>query len=310
MQIAYSLEKISKSLSPVILTIGSFDGVHLGHQAVLKHLAQTAKEKKTTSAVLTFSNHPSTVLRPHHPTPLLCTKEHKVLLLDQASIDLSIILPFTKELSEQSAEQFLQRVREFLPFQTLILGSDAHIGKNREGDRSTVTALSTTLGFSLEYYPDHKKDGERISSRRIREYIQQGELKQAKALLGRAYSIFGAVLKGNGRGAPLGFPTANININNLCLPPLGVYAVTLFENGTAFQGVANLGFAPTIRPEGFPILEVHLFDAHIDLYGKMVDVYLHDFIRSEMKFENIEDLRNQISQDVIKAKQIHQANGI
>lgn len=305
MQIAYSLNEVAKSSEPVVLTIGNFDGVHLGHQAVLKHLKQTAKKRRTRSAVLTFSNHPSTVLRPAHSIPLLCTTQHKVKLLEKAFIDLVILLPFTKEFSEQSADLFLQNVKKNLPFQTLILGSDAHFGKNREGDSSTVSTLAKTMGFTVEYFPDYTKEGQRISSSLIREYIQRGQLTQAEDLLGRPYSIYGPVLKGHGKGASIGFPTANLAVNDLCLPPLGVYAVTLKVDELEYIGVANLGLAPTVRHENSPILEVHLFDKHLDLYDKIVDVHFHNFIRSEKQFATIEELKKQIAQDVIKAKHIH-----
>jgi riboflavin kinase/FMN adenylyltransferase len=305
MKIAYSITDIPEINTPIALTIGNFDGVHLGHQAVLQHLAATSEKYQASSVVLTFSNHPSEVLRPAHPTPLLCTIEHKILLLKQAGVDLVILLPFTKEFSEQSADTFLRKIRESLPFQTLILGSDAHIGKNREGDRNTVTTLAEALGFTVEYFPDIKKEGQRISSSLIRENIQKGHLKQVEDLLGRPYSIYSKVLKGSGRGAPLGFPTANLNVRDLCLPPFGVYAVSLWNEGREFPGVANLGLAPTIRQDDTPILEVHLFDQNIDLYDQFVDVRFYDFIREEKYFDRIEDLRTQIALDVQKAKEIH-----
>lgn len=309
MQTAYSLEEITKSSLPVILTIGNFDGLHLGHQAILEHLVQIAKKRQARSAVLTFCNHPSTVLRPSTPTPFICTTEHKVQLLDEASIDLVLFLSFTKLFSEQSADIFLHRVKQYLPFETLILGSDAHIGKNREGDCLTVTRLAETLEFHVEYLPDYIKSGQRISSSLIRSHIRQGDLKQAEALLGRPYSIYGPVLKGSGRGAPLGFPTANLAVSALCLPPFGVYAVGLCYGGRIYPGVANLGIAPTVRHESEPILEVHLYDEQIDLYGKAVNVIFHDFIRQEKRFENIEDLRKEIAKDILKAKQIQLRNG-
>lgn len=306
MKIAYSLDEIDKDLSPIALTIGNFDGIHLGHRAVLEHLKQTAKKNKIKSAVLTFSNHPSLILRPTHPTPLLCTIEHKIQLLHDIGIDLIILLPFTKEFSEQSAEVFLHHVLETLPFDILILGSDAHIGKNREGDRSMITKLADTLGFHVEYFPDYTQDGQRISSSLIRDYIQKGQLRQAEKLLGRPYSIYGPILKGDGRGAPLGFPTANLSVSNLCLPPLGVYAVSLSYEKKTLAGVANLGFAPTVRQENDPILEVHLFDQHLNLYGKTVDVKFFDFIRQERRFENLEELRKQIAIDIKNVKAIFQ----
>ena len=305
MQIAYSLEEIPTSAKPVVLTIGSYDGLHLGHQAVLEHLVQTARKQNLRSVVLTFSNHPTTVLRPANPIPLICTQVHKLKLFDKASIDMVILLPFTREFSEQSADQFLRKVRHAFHFQTLILGSDAHIGKNREGDQATVTALADQLGFSIEYFPDRLMDGQRISSNLIREAIRQGDLKQVAVLLGRPYSIYSTVLKGNGKGATLGFPTANLDVSGLCLPPLGVYAVALLEGGRKYHGVANLGVAPTMKEINEPVLEVHLFDHSSDLYGRKVEVLFQEFIRQEMRFNGVEELKEQIARDVQTARRMH-----
>jgi riboflavin kinase / FMN adenylyltransferase len=309
MQVAYSLEKIQLP-KPVILTIGNFDGMHLGHQALLHHLVNTAKKQQAASAVLTFSNHPSKVLNPTNPTPLLCKIEHKMAMLEQAGIDLALLLPFTKEFSEQSADVFLKTVRHSLPFQTLILGSDAHIGKNREGNRSNVTKLAETLGFAIEYFPDIEKNGQRISSSLIRACIRQGHLKEAETLLGRPFSIYGEVIKGRGTGTTLGFPTANLDVEDLCLPPLGVYAVRLFIDNKPHEGIANLGIAPTVRQNNKPILEVYLFDHINDLYGKNVEVLFCEFIREEKQFSNLEELKKQIALDVTQAKKYLECGGL
>lgn len=303
MHIAHSLEDLPKYSSPIVLSIGNFDGLHLGHQAVLDHLFNTAKHQHAASAVLTFSNHPSAVLRPTHPTPLLCTVAHKVHLLDKAGIDLTLLLPFTQSFSEQTAEAFLRNIRRVLPFQFLILGSDAHMGKNREGDQETITELSRSLGFQVEYIPDCYQNGQRISSSLIRHHIQRGEFPQATALLGRPYSIYGDVLKGQGKGASLGFPTANLSVENLCLPPLGVYAVRVSVGDKEHPGIANLGFAPTMRQEEAPLLEVHLFEHQETLYEKAIDVRFQRFIRPEKRFHSIEELKQQISLDVKEAKE-------
>lgn len=308
MKVAYSFAEIVMPKTPVVLTIGSFDGVHLGHQAILQHLTQTASRQHAISIVLTFSNHPSKVLRPNAPTPLLCSIDHKLHLIEKAKVFATILLPFTKEFSQQSADIFLKTTREVLPFQTLILGSDAHFGKNRDGDRTVVTALAETQGFTVEYLSDITKNGQRISSSHIRDLIQKGLLKETEDFLGRPYSIYGSVLKGSGRGAPLGFPTANLDVSGLCLPPLGVYAISLFEGKNEFKGVANLGYAPTMRADAEPLLEVHLLDYKSDLYGKFVDVQFHEYIRPEKRFSDVEALKNQISLDVKAARRIHFLN--
>jgi len=302
MRIVHSLEEIPGFSSPIVLSIGNFDGLHIGHQAVLNHLLKKTKDQHAISAVLTFSNHPSTVLRPSHPTSLLCSIPHKMHLLSQTGIDLTILLPFTTSFSEQTAETFLRTIRQVLPFRFLILGSDAHMGKNRDGDRETVTSLSHSFGFSVEYLSDCYYHGERISSSLIRHHIQKGDFSHAAALLGRPYTIYGPVLKGQGKGASLGFPTANLAVENLCLPPLGVYAVEVSVGGKEHRGIANLGFAPTMRQEASPLLEVHLFEHHEMLYEQTIDVRFLRFIRPERRFHSLEELKNQIALDVTEAK--------
>ena len=304
MHIARSLQEASELQLdlPAILTIGNFDGVHRGHASVLQHVVEVAKKENKHSVVITFANHPSEVLRVTQPTLLLCTLDHKIKLLKEAHIDCVVLITFTKELSEQTAEEFLKTVRHAIPYHTLLLGSDAHIGKNREGDKTRISTLAKSMGFSVTYFPDLNHEGQRISSSRVRQCIEQGRLKDAEMLLGRPYSICGPVLKGHGRGAPLGFPTANISVDKLCLPPLGVYAVTLWDEGKPHDAVANLGNAPTVHQERAPLLEVHLFDQHIDLYGHIVDVQFKTFIRPEKRFDTLETLKAQIAQDIIQAK--------
>lgn len=304
MQVLHSLPSSESKAPPVVLTIGNFDGVHLGHQAVLHRTTQLAKKHQHPSAVITFANHPSTVLRPQHPTPLLCSIEHKLQLLEKAGIDLLILLQFTEAFSKQSAEVFLHNVKHSVPFDHLILGSDAHIGKNREGDREVILLLSKSMGFKVEYLADYQLEGARVSSTLLREAIQKGDLSQVGKLLGRTYSIFSKVIKGHGRGASIGFPTTNLSVEGLCLPPLGVYAVSLWHRGVKHPGVANLGVAPTVRENASPLLEVHLFDKTIDLYDEFVDVHFHQFIRPEKRFASLEELKMQIAKDAAIAKKI------
>lgn len=305
MHIIHSLHdaKNLKLHTPVILTIGNFEGVHKGHQALLKQVVDLAHKHHKTAALITFSNHPTEILNPNNPTPLLCTTDHKLSLFKKAGIDLVILLPFTKDFSQQSAEAFLENIQENLPFQDLLLGSDAHIGKNREGNPTTIAALAKKIGFTVDYFPDINFESQRISSSRIRACIHKGDFKDAELLLGRPYSIMGTVIKGTGRGTPIGFPTANIAVDKLCLPPYGVYAVTLAADNKSYKGVANLGVAPTVHQERTPMLEVHLFDTNVDLYGKTVDVILHTYIRPEKRFESLDALKAQIAMDVTQAKQ-------
>jgi len=223
-------------------------------------------------------------------------------LLEQASIDFVYALIFTLEFAQQTPEEFLQKLRSKIPFDQLILGNDATIGNQRAGNQEVVRGLARTMGFEVAYIDDYVAEGQRISSSLIRGHINQGELKAASALLGRPYSIYAPVIKGAGLGASLGAHTANIDVKGLCLPPLGVYVVTLLYNGESYRGVANLGKAPTIRQNDFPVLEVHLLDANLELYGEFVEVVLHEYLRPEKRFDNVSELKEQIALDIAAAK--------
>jgi riboflavin kinase / FMN adenylyltransferase len=302
MKLFHTLEECKEIRDPVALTIGSFDGVHRGHQAILHRVRQVAAEQQGKAAVMTFENHPVTVLHPAQPMPFLCTLAHRINLLEQEKIDILMMLPFTKELSEQSAETFLKNVRINLPFHSLILGSDAVLGKDRQGDPRVIQDLAKTLGFQVEYLPNYSWEGMRVSSSKIRELIKEGALVEAEKLLGRKFSIVSRVTTGAGQGKKIGFPTANIDIEGLCLPPLGVYAVQVIYKGNILPGVANLGIAPTVRRDNKPVLEVHLFDFQEDFYGQPVEIIFIAYIRPEKKFENITQLTTQIAKDIQEAK--------
>lgn len=289
---------------PVVLTIGNYDGVHRGHQAVLSHVVAIAKKNKQKSAILTYSNHPAEVLHPGTTVALLCTRALKERLFEQAQIDLLLTLPFDKQLSQQSVEHFLHQVYRSLPFTHLILGHDATIGRAKEGTPEIVRSIVSALGAQVEYIPAVLWEGERISSRGIRSFIQSNDLKKAADWLGREYSIYAPVVPGITHGKRIGFPTANIEVAGLCIPPLGVYAVRLQTAENQWKGVANLGFAPTVRKDHKPLLEVHLFDCNQDLYGQYVEVTFCKYIRPEKTFPNLEELKQQIKQDVEIAKNI------
>lgn len=287
---------------PSIVTIGNFDGVHLGHQALIDYIQEKARKKLIKTTVISFSNHPSTVLKPTQPTPLLCTSEHRQKLFEKLKVDTLVLLPFTKAFSELSAEEFLHKIKLAFNLSHLVLGSDAHIGKNREGNQKLIHTLGKSMGFAVDYFPDVLVDGKRVSSTEIRDSIRRGDLTGVSKLLGRPYSIMDRVTKGSGRGSAIGFPTANISVNGLCLPPYGVYRVTLWIDGIAHQSIANLGIAPTVRQDKSPLLEVHMINHQMDLYGKLVEVEFHDYIRPEKKFSNVEELKKQIAIDVDKVK--------
>lgn len=302
MIVTHVLEPFPEDPRPVVLTIGNFDGVHLGHASILQHVATLAKKDDLPSIVLTFLNHPSTILRPNHPMFLLTTAPHKLQLLRSFGIDRVIMLPFTKEFSEQSAEQFLRDVHSKIPFRSLILGHDAKIGNDRQGNTPLLHRLAHELHFNLEFLPPVACAGEPISSSKIRKAISNEELDTAHKLLGRKYSVVGPVIHGEGNGHKLGYPTLNIDMQDIACPPFGVYIVTVKIGAHTYPGVANIGFAPTVRHDHIPLLEVHLLNHAENLYGQTVEVTFESFLRPERVFESLPLLQETIGQDVKAAK--------
>ncbi len=306
MQIISQLEEFKfrpdNANNSIALTLGNFDGVHLGHQALLKRVFRSAH----SSVLITFSNHPGEILRGTSP-PRLTSLRHKLELLSQTDIGTLhkgtvVLLPFTRELSQMSAEQFLEMIRLSIPFTHLILGHDAHFGHERDGTQKKLSELGARMGFSIEHIQPVLVDNLPISSTRIRMCIEKGDLKEASRLLGRPFSIYGEVIAGLGLGKTLGFPTANIQLEGLTLPPFGVYAVTVHYDNITAEGIANLGIAPTLSDSSSPKLEVHLPNVQTSLYGKHLLVSFKAFIRQEQKFSSLEALKNQIQQDILKTQ--------
>lgn len=232
MQLTHSLEDFTKGNPRIILTIGTFDGVHRGHQAVFRRVKELAGTEGQ-AVVLTFSNHPAQILRPEQPAiPQLCTLEHKTQLIAEQGIDILIMLPFTKALSKQSAEAFIDDVRRFVPFTRLVLGHDATIGRNRQGNPALMQKLAMEGGFDVEYIEEYRFEGSPVSSRRIRQFIQEGDLDEAERGLGRPYSIFVKATESTGH--------LHCDVQGLCLPPTGNYAVTVKQAGNSFPSTASL----------------------------------------------------------------------
>lgn len=294
------IDQLPPSPQRHVLTIGNFDGVHHGHQAVLQQVMQIAQQDRLQSCVLTFSNHPSEILWPDSPTFLLCYSSHKYALLKQLGLDRVIALKFTPELSRLTAQQFLELLLPHIPLHTLVLGHDATIGSERQGGRKTIEKLAEEMCFQVKYLSPHRIEGTPISSSLIREAIKRGQLDQAGCWLGRPYSLTGLIVPGQGKGRELGFPTLNIDVSKLCLPPYGVYGVKLIhpETDTRIKGIANLGIAPTLRTDPSPLLEVHLYEHPELIIEGWVEVTLERFLRPERKFASLEELKIQIAADL------------
>lgn len=298
MQTLQSFDAVLASSKPVSLTIGTFDGVHLGHQAVLNRLQTIARENNGESAVVTFKNHPADILRPEKKIKSLCTLTHKLRLIEELGIDYMLLMSFNENLANMTAEEFIKHVRSYYPFSHLILGHDASFGKNRQGNHATVKNIADRLGFSVEYLPQTKVDETTVSSSRIRNFLEHGDFHNVNKYLGRKYSLYSRVISGSQDGRAIGFPTANLSIEGLCLPPDGVYGVYVLHEGQRLPGVANIGIAPTLKKTESLHLEVHLLNYQNVLYDIDIEVEFVGQIRKEKKFRTIADLQHQIAKDI------------
>jgi riboflavin kinase / FMN adenylyltransferase len=283
-------------VTPLAITIGNFDGVHLAHQMLINKM----KELAPNCAVLTFENHPQQILR-GEAKPLITHPKQRINLLRAYGVDLVYQLPFTESFSQLSASVFLTKLKNTTNFTTLVLGHDAALGKNREGTAEKLFELSNVLEFSLYYLDPLTHQQRPISSSLIRSVIQQGELTLAQDLIGRPYSIFGVVEKGAQKGRLLGFRTANIPLQGLITPPFGVYVLKSTINGKDVYGVGNIGVAPTLNAHRAPLLEAHFFDLDHDLYKKEIEVSLVRYLREEKTFSNPQELKQQINRDAKEA---------
>ncbi len=296
-----SLEACPSVDTPVVLTLGTFDGIHLGHQVVLKKVAELSQQKHTVSAAITFQKHPSVVLRPDHPKRPIITLDYKIALLHRHDIDIVITLDFTNALSQYSAEEFLQVVQEHIPFQTLVLGYDARLGHDRVGDTPRLQAIADRLKFSLVRVAPEDLGDAPVSSTRIRKDIELGNLNEASRMLGRPLAFYGKAQAGQGLGKTLGFPTLNLSITGLCLPPLGVYTVKILDGEDSYDGVANIGKAPTVRDDNEVWCEVHVFGFKHEIAEHVLEVQLLKFLRPEQRFANTEALKAQVQSDLATA---------
>ena len=280
--------------APLALAIGNFDGLHLGHQALLNKLSEVAKAKNSTPAVMTFEPHPREFFTPLNAPARLSNLREKLELFQQASIERVFVCAFNKRFAAITATDFLSILRENLNTNTILVGEDFKFGAKRAG---TIADFKSN-GFDLISMPRVDFNSERVSSTRVRDALFSGNLALAAALLGRNYSVSGKVVHGAKRGRELGFPTANIHMRHERPALTGVYAVKL----DGLNSVANLGVRPTIAGVPKLLLEVHVLDFNADLYDKHVHVEFLHKIREEMKFESLDALKTQITADVVVAQ--------
>ena len=287
-----------------VLTIGNFDGVHLGHQALLRLLTDKARALGLPAVVLTFEPHPREFFAPQNAPPRLASLREKLLLLDAAGIDMTRIVRFNARFAALSAEQFIDRVLvESLQVRHLIIGDDFCFGAGRKGDFAMLKAAGERRGFVVEAMPTHSFNGERVSSSAVRDALAQGCLDRAARLLGRPYSIAGRVVHGEKIGRTIGFPTVNIQLKGRQPPLSGVFTVEVEGLAAApVAGVASVGVRPTVDGSGRPTLEVHLFDWTADCYGAHLRVHFLRKQRDEEKYDSLDALSAQIALDACNAR--------
>ncbi|MBT7953093.1 MAG: bifunctional riboflavin kinase/FAD synthetase [Gammaproteobacteria bacterium] len=292
-----------------VVTVGNFDGVHLGHQAVIGQLKQHARQLGLQSVVLTFEPQPLEHFQPEAAPARLSSFRDKFLQLRAQGVDKLVCLRFQDSLAKVSAEEFVQRLFvEALGMKRIIIGDDFRFGRDRKGDIHTLRSMGETAGFDVVPIDSFSIDGERVSSSRIRKALDEHDFDTARSLLGRAYCISGRVRHGEKRGRQLGFPTANVSLSRNTSALLGVYAVQVTGlDGVILNGVANLGTRPVFDGKQL-LLEVHLLDYSKDIYGRHINVEFLKHLRGEQKFASIDELQAQINQDVDDARAIFELN--
>ncbi|MGC8738779.1 MAG: bifunctional riboflavin kinase/FAD synthetase [Candidatus Hydrogenedens sp.] len=293
----------------VVLTIGSFDGVHLGHLEILKEVVSLAHINNGTPCVMVLRPHPRTYFSPTIPLKILTSDEKQQSLFSQNGIEITTILPFNQETANLSAEEFITKILlNFEHLYAVVVGHDFRFGKNAEGDFNLLKRYGKKYEFKVKQIPPLIIQGERVSSSLIRELVLDGEMGKIIDFLGRRYSLSGRVIKGRGIGQQLGFPTANIVPFHSAIPPHGVYsAECVLEDGRIFPSAVNIGIAPTIRQEDFAI-EAHIIDFNEEILNKKIEIVFHKHIRPEKKFASREELIQAIREDVENIRQYFSGN--
>ena len=308
MKIFNQLEDITRPFKAAVITIGNFDGVHIGHQALFHEVIEKADAIDGTSIAMTFEPHPMRVLKKNNHPPLITLYEQKEELIKRAGIDVLICIPFTREFASLSAEAFIKDLLVAkIGMQAIIVGEDYTFGKNREGNLAVLKSYASQIGYEVvvaDWIKAGQTFSDRISSTRIRELVMAGEVEPACKMLGRHYQIRGSVVKGRDRGGKLlGIPTANLKLQDELCPKTGIYAVTVDYRNRLYKGVANIGYSPTFEDNEFTV-EVHLLKFNTDIYGEKIRINFIERIRDEKKFAGISELTAQINQDIERAHKI------
>src|SRR5580765_3231943 len=298
-------------MRPTVLTLGVFDGLHLGHQKIMQMVVERAKAADAVATAITFDPHPRAVLHPESAPPLLQTLDQRLANLEVLGIEQAIVIPFDREFASLPAEGFLSEIiRDRLHAREVYLGKGFAFGKGRGGNIELLRKMSGELGFTGDEVEEVRLRGHRISSSRIRERLAEGRVNLVRRMLGRPYGVEGVIIRGDRRGHTIGFPTANLHPHNRVIPRFGVYATAALVDGKWRRSITNIGVRPTFEKDSEPSIETYIFDFDDDLYGDVLRVRFLHRIRDERKFSGIDELKAQIERDTQHARNYFSHRGV
>ena len=296
---------------PTVLTLGVFDGLHLGHQRIMKRVVERARAANAVATAITFDPHPRAVLHPASAPPLLQTLDQRLANLEVLGIEQAIVIPFSREFATQPAMDFLTDIiRDRLHAKEVYLGRGFAFGKDRGGNIQLLREMSSKLGFVADEVDEVQIRGVRISSSKIRDLLAAGQVNLARRMLGRPYGVEGVIIRGNRRGHTIGFPTANLKPHNRVIPRYGVYATATLIDGKWRKSITNIGVRPTFESDSEASIESYIFDFDGDLYGDVLRVRFLYRIRDERKFSGIDELKAQIEKDTRRARNYFRHQGV
>lgn len=286
------------------IAIGVFDGVHLGHQQIIRQTISDARQRDSLAVVVTFDRHPNAIVAPDRVPSAIYSQPQKLRAIGTLGADALLVIPFVEAFSRLTGEQFIRALAKDLGgIRSICVGSDFVFGHKRSGDVALLKTLGTELGFHVHGHAAVALDGQTVSSTRIREAIRAGDFDAASQMLGRAYSISATVIRGEQVGRKIGFPTANLDVRGMALPGNGVYSAQALLDGKSFQSVLNIGHRPTVQTApGQVSVEVHLLDFSGEIYGKELEIVFGNKLRDEKKFDSLEALQAQIGRDIASAR--------
>ena len=298
-------------LRPTVLTLGVFDGLHLGHQRIMQKVVERAKAVEAHATAITFDPHPRAVLHPESAPPLLQTLDQRLANFEVLGIEQAIVIQFDRGFASQSAEDFIiDIIRERLHAKEVYLGKGFAFGRARGGNIELLRKMSGDLGFFADEVDEVQLRGQRISSSRIRELLAEGRVNVVRRMLGRPYGVEGVIVRGDRRGHTIGFPTANLHPHNRVIPKFGVYATATLIDGVWRRSITNIGVRPTFGVDDEPSIESYIFEFNDELYGDVLRVRFLHRIRDERKFSGIDELKAQIERDTRRALNYFDREGV